>query len=428
MLLQFSVENFKSIKQKAILSLEASADQMHVDNYAQAGKDKCLRMVSVYGANAAGKSNLFQALTAAILAVRLSNDRQVGAPIPQITPFLFDPETAKAPTSFEFIFITEGLKYIYGFSATSTTVETEYLYVYKTAKATTIFERDVHSKPEYRFTSPSLRKQLLPITERNTPNKLFLATATAWNCGETRIPLLWLTNGINTYSPDYESLLQISGEMFERDSDQSLRIFTNRLLQEADVNISDYEFESTNYPKEDSMRDIGVPPAIRENFSMLPNFFKRYDINTLHRIETDRGENVYALPLRLESRGTRNVFLLSPILKRAFETGETVCVDEFDTSLHPMLVSYLVGLFHNPAVNRNNAQLIITTHDLSLLTLKELRRDQIYFVEKNQNTGESELYSLDEFSPRTNEDVRKAYILGRYGSVPNVGDGNLLWQ
>ena len=428
MLLQFSVENFKSIKQKAILSLEASADQMHVDNYAQAGKDKCLRMVSVYGANAAGKSNLFQALTAAILAVRLSNDRQVGAPIPQITPFLFDPETAKAPTSFEFIFITEGLKYIYGFSATSTTVETEYLYVYKTAKATTIFERDVHSKPEYRFTSPSLRKQLLPITERNTPNKLFLATATAWNCEETRIPLLWLTNGINTYSPDYESLLQISGEMFERDTDQSLRIFTNRLLQEADVNISDYEFESTNYPKEDFMRDIGVPPAIRENFSMLPNFFKRYDINTLHRIETDRGENVHALPLRLESRGTRNVFLLSPILKRAFETGETVCVDEFDTSLHPMLVSYLVGLFHNPAVNRNNAQLIITTHDLSLLTLKELRRDQIYFVAKNQNTGESELYSLDEFSPRTNEDVRKAYILGRYGSVPNVGDGNLLWQ
>ncbi len=428
MLLQFSVENFKSIKQKAILSLEASADQMHVDNYAQTGKDKCLRMVSVYGANAAGKSNLFQALTAAILAVRLSNDRQVGAPIPQITPFLFDSETAKAPTSFEFIFITEGLKYVYGFSATSTTVETEYLYVYKTAKATTIFERDVHSKPEYRFTSPSLRKQLLPITERNTPNKLFLATATAWNCEETRIPLLWLTNGINTYSPDYESLLQISGEMFERDTDQSLRIFTNRLLQEADVNISDYEFESTNYPKEDFMRDIGVPPAIRENFSMLPNFFKRYDINTLHRIETNRGENVYALPLRLESRGTRNVFLLSPILKRAFETGETVCVDEFDTSLHPMLVSYLVGLFHNPAVNRNNAQLIITTHDLSLLTLKELRRDQIYFVEKDQNTGESELYSLDEFSPRTNEDVRKAYMLGRYGSVPNVGDGDLLWQ
>lgn len=428
MLLQFSVENFKSIKKKAVLSLEASSDQMHTNNYARVGKDSCLRMVSVYGANAAGKSNLFQALTAAILAVRLSNDRQVGAPIPQITPFLFDPETAAAPTSFEFIFIAEGRKYVYGFSATSSAVETEYLYVYKTAKATTVFERDVHAKPEYRFTLPSLKKQLLPITERNTPNKLFLATATAWNCEETKIPLLWLSKGINTYSPDYESLLQLSGEMFENDTDQSLRSFTNKLLQEADVNISDYEFESTNYPREDFMRDIGVPPAVRESFSMLPNFFKRYDINTLHRITTDQGESVYALPLRLESRGTKNVFLLSPILKRAFETGETVCVDEFDTSLHPILVSYLVGLFHNPAVNRNNAQLIITTHDLSLLTLKELRRDQIYFVEKDQNTGASELYSLDEFSPRTNEDIRKAYMLGRYGSVPNVGDGDSLWQ
>lgn len=428
MLLQFSVENFKSIKQKAVLSLVAASDQLHTNNYAQIGKDKCLRTVSVYGANAAGKSNLFQALTTAILAVRLSNDRQVGAPIPQIMPFLFDPVTATAPSSFEFIFVADNRKYIYGFSATSAAVETEYLYVYKSSKATTIFERDIHASPEYRFTSPSLRKQLLPITERNTPNKLFLATATAWNCEETRIPLLWLTNGINTYSPDYESLLQLSGEMFERDTDQSLRSFTNRLLQEADVNISDYEFESTNYPKEDLMRDMGVPPAVRETFSMLPNFFKRYEINTFHRIRTDQGENVFALPLKLESRGTRNVFLLSPILKRAFESGETVCVDEFDTSLHPMLVGYLVGLFHNPAVNRNNAQLIISTHDLSLLTLKELRRDQVYFIEKNQSTGVSELYSLDEFSPRTNEDIRKAYLLGRYGSVPNVGDGDLLWQ
>ena len=215
--------------------------------------------------------------------------------------------------------------------------------------------------------------------------------------------------------------------MFESDTDQSLRSFTTKLLQEADVNISDYQFESSNYAKENFMRDIGAPPVVRETFSMLPNVLKRYDINTLHRIRNDQGENVFSLPLPLESRGTQNIFLLSPILKRAFETGETVCVDEFDSSLHPMLISYLVRLFHNPSVNRNNAQLIITTHDVTLLSLKELRRDQVYFVEKDQSTGASELYSLDEFSPRNNEDIRKAYMLGRYGSVPNVGDGDLLW-
>ena len=105
MLLQFSVANYKSIKNKAILSMEASVDQLHSDNYKTIGKDKCLKTSMVYGANAAGKSNLFQALTAAILAVRLSNDRQLGAPIAQIQPFLFDDTTASKPTEFEFIFI-----------------------------------------------------------------------------------------------------------------------------------------------------------------------------------------------------------------------------------------------------------------------------------------------------------------------------------
>ena len=428
MLLQFSVANYKSIKNKAILSMEASVDQLHSDNYKTIGKDKCLKTAMVYGANAAGKSNLFQALTAAILAVRLSNNRQLGAPIAQIQPFLFDETTVSKPTEFEFIFIADGKKYVYGFSATQSAIETEYLYVYHTAKPTTIFERDVSANPEYRFTSPALKKQLMPITERNTPNKLFLATATAWNCEETRTPLLWFMQGINTYAPDYESLLGITGEMFENDADQSLRRFTNRLLHEADINISDYSFESSEYHKEDLLRDGVFPPAVREMISSLPGTGKRYDVRTLHRIQTDDGEKTYELPLKLESRGTRNVFSFSPIMKRAFETGEIICIDEFDTSLHPTLVRYLVNLFHNPEVNRANAQLIISTHDLSLLTLKAFRRDQVYFVEKDQNTGESELYSLDEFSPRANEDVRKAYMLGRFGSVPNVGDGDSLWQ
>ena len=119
---------------------------------------------------------------------------------------------------------------------------------------------------------------------------------------------------------------------------------------------------------------------------------------------------------------------MSPIIKKAFETGETVCIDEFDKSVHPMLVCYLVGLFNNPEVNIKNAQLIISTHTMSLLNLNDLRRDQIYFVEKNQKTGVSELYSLDEFSPRTREDIRKAYLLGRYGSVPDLGMGDSLWD
>ena len=427
MLIQFSVENFRSIKEKAVLSMLASVDAQHPENITTIGKDRCLKTTAIYGANAAGKSNLFLALTTAILAVRQSNDRQLGTPIFNIVPFLFDPETAKTPTSFEFIFVAEGKKYVYGFSATEKQVEAEYLYVYNTSKATTVFERDIHQESEYRFTSPTLRKQLLPITERNTPNKLFLATATLWNCAETRAPLLWFQNSINTYSTDFSALLNFSGEMFAKDEDNSLRFFTNDLLREADISIDDYAFESRETEKDELLRQM--PSGVRELFSALPvEGGKTYNISTIHRIRKDGGEEVYVLPLHQESKGTRDVFLLSPILKRAFETGETVCIDEFDTSLHPLLVRYLVSLFHNPEINKANAQLVISTHDLSLLTLKAMRRDQIYFIQKSNDTGASELYSLDEFSPRTNEDVRKAYMLGRYGSVPNVGEGGLLWH
>ena len=122
-----------------------------------------------------------------------------------------------------------------------------------------------------------------------------------------------------------------------------------------------------------------------------------------------------------ESEGTRNVFGIAPLLKRAFEvTGETICIDEFDRSLHPELVQYLIDLFNDETVNKCNAQLIISTHTTSLLSQDHLRRDQIYFTEKNNETAETELYSLDEFSVRKREDIRKAYLLGRYGAIPNI--------
>ena len=425
MLLQFSVENFRSIKEKAVLSLEASSDKEQQNNLVEVGKERVLKVASIFGANAAGKSNIFLALTAAIVAVKWSDKRQVGEPLFHIVPFSFDSETKNKPSEFEFVFLVNGKKYVYGFSATFTKIYKEYLYVYNSSRATTIFERDEKEKDVYRFTIPEIRNHLKPITERNTDNKLFLATATAWNCEETREPLLWLSNSINTYDTKYDDFLNLTGDMFENDQDNSLRKFTNNILQEADINICNYLFESKDVP----VQQIQLPNAPKELGTVSEIRGKMYRIQTFHKIEDEKGSvSEYPLEMQNESRGTQGIFFLSPIIKRAFETGETLCIDEFDTSLHPMLVSYLVGLFNNPEVNKANAQLIISTHTMTLLNLKELRRDQIYFVEKNQKTGTSELYSLDEFSPRTREDIRKAYLLGRYGSVPNVGEGDSLWQ
>ena len=408
MLLQFSVENFRSFKDKAVLSLEASADKELPNNIITDQKHRILKGAALFGSNAAGKSNIFKALTAAILTIRYSNIRQIGEPLTLMVPFAFDEETEKKPCSFEFVFLWEKKKYVYGFSATSQKVTSEYLYVYNSSRATTIFERDENN--EYRFTLSATAKMLKPITAYNTDNKLFLATATAWNYEGTRDAMLWFMNGINTYSPDYQQMLNITGPMFERDEDDSLRTFTKGILHEADINIDDYVVESRELPVSSIQQKLNVVG-------------KEYTITTIHKVE---GDKTYMLNMRDESNGTINLFFFAPIIKRAFETGETLCIDEFDESLHPLLVQYLVSLFNNPEINKNNAQLIVSTHTSGLLNLKHVRRDQIYFVEKDNSTGCSTLYSLDEFSPRTREDIQKAYLLGRYGSIPNLGTGDCL--
>lgn len=425
MLLQFSVENYKSFKDRTVLSLEGSVDKELANNYVLLGKEKVLKVISVFGANAAGKSNIFSALTASILTLRQSANRQINEPLFYIIPFRFDEEALKQPSSFEYVFIgLDNKKYVYGFSATQLRVTKEYLYVYDTAKASTVFER---TNDVYKFTSPAKKREMLPLTERNTSNKLFLATATQWNCEDTKQAYLWLAQGINTYSTNFDQLLNQTAPMFENDQDNSLKRFTTNILHEADINIDDFEYESRDQTKEQFIQ--GLPVELRGLASTVPFATnKEIRIETVHTIEKDGQWKQFNLSLFEESQGTRNLFLFAPILKRAFETGETLCIDEFDTSIHPILIEYLMDLFNDQSINKTNAQLIFSTHAVSVMSLKTLRRDQIYFVEKNRSSGVSELYSLDEFSPRKQEDVRKAYLLGRYGSIPDVPEEADLWR
>lgn len=418
MLIQFSVENFRSFKEPAILSMEASRDTEHSDNTIDVnGKTRLLRSVSIFGPNAAGKSNIFKAFTAAILAIRQSNMRALDTPMPYIVPFNFSAKTIKQPSAFEFIFIAESVKYVYGFATTNKKIITEYLYKYKTARRTTIFERDINKESEYHFTSSAIRKELQPISERNSPNKLFLTTAAAWNSKELSIPYRWFQK-IDTYdSTQYNDFMLRYENSLSDKSDNDLRLFIKNLLHEADINIQDYKFSSENMKLPQLIIpgnwEADSPPPYIET--------KRFNISMIHSIKNKDGVlHEYSLNMNDESKGTSILFLLGPLLMDTFNTGKILCIDEFDSSLHPLLILYLVKLFNDPKINKNNAQLIISTHTTELLSLRNQRRDQIYFVEKNNETGESELYSLDEFSPRTNSDIRKSYIMGRYGAVPNI--------
>lgn len=415
MLLQFNVTNFMSIKDEVTLTAFANASKEHEENLIRAGKDRVLPTLALYGANAAGKSNVFKALTRAIMLVRMSNTLQVNSPT-GFEPFLFDEETRKGRTKMDFLFVNNGKKFEYGFAADSKCIYDEYLYEYKSSRPTMIFERS--NVTDYRFTAAY--KHLTDYKSKNTSNKLFMCTATAWNCEETKDTYLWFADQIDTYN-----LLSIQSNQYLEYLDKNkqrpkTKEFLLSMLKHAEINIQDYEFESK------TADDIPMPPGIQIDKNLLGSV-KQFRLETIHQIEAGDGSvKTYKLPFNDESDGTKLLFAYGPIIMEALEKGRTIVVDELDNSLHPSLARYLIGLFHDAEVNRNGAQLIFNSHDVSLLDLELFRRDQIYFVEKDYHTGVTDLYSLADFSPRKSENIQKGYLQGRYGAIP-FPEGGIEW-
>lgn len=418
MLLQFNVRNFLSFRDETVFNLVANNRNEHEEILIKYGdKTRVLPFVAVFGSNASGKSNLFKALTSAIMFVRTSNRKQVNEPNFYISPFLFDHEHKKLPTEFNFIFVYEGIKYEYGFAADFRRVHKEYLYVFKTQKPSLIFNREnTGTGDKYEF-SITTKAELNKLCTMNSENKLFLATATAWNSEFTKPAFLWFSEQIDTVDPD--SLYGGLAQSLDYNKDPELPKFMRELLQNADINISDYKFESKiiDDPNKISLlrrRGLIVDP-------LLVKELKEFKITTKHSILVDDRIEEFDLDLLQESNGTKKIFAYGPIIKNALEKGKTIAIDEIDNGLHPLLVKYLVSLFNNPEVNKKGAQLLINTHDVNLLNSDAFRRDQFYFVEKDFTTGISELYSLDEFpSSRESGKIEENYLMGRYGAIPNI--------
>ena len=411
MLLQFSVENFQSIRDKVILSLEPSVDKEHPENIETKGAYKAVNTIAVYGANASGKTALFKALTVALNSIRSSANTQITTALP-VVPFLFDEDSKKRPSSFEFVFVAKNeLKYVYGFSAFSDRIVDEYLYVFRSAKPSLIFDRT--NTDEYNFPR-ALKKEMELILQRNTPNKFFISTATSWNAEATKPAYEWLATGIDTFT-NIADMQGIALDLYRNEVGGEYTKFTTNLMHQADINISNIQVETKEItPQQLNQNPFGV-------LFQIPDLQARYQykITTGHSIEDENGKiKEYHLQLADESLGTQQLFTYGPILKSAFDSGKTIVIDEVDKSLHPFIVKFLIDLFRNRNFNANSAQLIVTTHETPLLSLDTFRRDQIYFTEKNAKTGVTDLYSLDEFSVRKKENIEKGYLLGRYGAIP----------
>ncbi len=417
MLIQFSVKNFMSFKEKVVLALNPSNDTEHPENINEKNGYSATNLIAIYGANASGKTSLFKAMTVALNMIRNSNIMQVNQPINTINPFKFADKNLEEPSEFEFFFVADDdNRYVYGFSADRTRIREEYLYQYRSQRPTLIFER---SEEKYEFKSQA--KILEPLVRFNTPNKLFLATATNWNTESTTIPYKWLTEKIVTFT-DTQSLTDLALNLYKGGRRDEYIGFTEELLQMADINISRINFNVTKTKIEMPM-GVGVP-QVMVNGQPVPAItaqeLEQIEIITEHMIGEGDNKTRYTLGLGEESLGTNQLFILGPFLKEAFEKGIAIVIDEIDKSLHTFIVKHIINMFRDKDINKAGAQLVFTTHDTSLLSLSTFRRDQVYFTEKNNKTGISDLYSLDELPVRKTDNIEKGYLLGRYGAIPYI--------
>lgn len=417
MLIEFSVENFRSFKDKVTFSMEKSKGDENSNNVFTLERYNLLKSAAIYGANASGKSNLIKALMVAISMVRKSNVMPIGGKWIDIVPFMFDEKKKEEPTSFEFVFIANGVKYKYFFNADKNKIYEEVLEAYYSQKPTLIFKREKGNK----YTYKTDEKKLRAIEAKNTDNKLFLATATTWNYDKTKPAFLWFMNFINVYS-DLKHISDTSLIDFNSEDDK-LKKFTLKLLGMADMVIKDI---NVNYEENDMV--LSLTSGLTNNIIREP-MVKNVNIEFIHEIIDSKGlKSRYKLDFEDESTGTQILFAMAPFLMKAFENGMVIVVDELEKSLHPLLVKFIIGLFNNPNINKANSMLIFSTHMINLMDLELFRRDQIWVVDKNIDTGISDLYSLDSFSVRKNENIEKGYLNGRFDGIPFIKDDVSLWQ
>lgn len=414
MLIQFSVQNHRSLRDEHSLSLTAAAFGSEDERLIRtpALSDRVLPAVALYGANASGKTNVLHALAfmrhAVLQSYRLW-EPDGGVPV---EPFALS-SVRSSPSEYEVDLIVDGMRQRYGFVCGSERIEEEWLFAWPSGHQQTWFERE---GDEYHFgrNFPGDNEAIRKLTR---PNSLFLAAA-AQNNHARLLPLFrWFRTtqidlrrprplGLtNTWMLLTESPLSLFGS---DDPISTGRGAILELLRWADTGIIDVRVE-------ESERDSGTPGRSSR---------RRTRILFRHKAAEDGVDGTW-LPLEVESAGTAVLIELAPRLNRVLETGGLICIDELEASLHPMLALALLGLFQDPLRNKAGAQLIFTTHDTNLLgnTLGEapLRRDQIWFTEKDE-AGATRLYPLTDFHPRKNENLERGYLQGRYGAIPFLGD------
>lgn len=423
MLIEFKVANFRSIREEQTLSLVASrADKDLESSLIDAelpgmANTKYLRGTAIYGHNASGKTNILLAFEFFTNFVKNSAVGLKPGDLTDVEPFKLDLESREAPSRFEATIVAEGVRYLFGLSLTSARVIEEYLIAYPNGLPQKWYRRFYNTqtqKYDWDKQSPNFHADE-SLREKTRDNSLFLSVGPQFNDVQLTVVYRWFKSHVRLLrlSGDYSLQPSFTAQML-RDGKESRGILN--LLRSADIAIVDATVEEHENDIE-PLKEMLTPKALTE---LLKANQKVLETKLLHFA----GNNP-PVPLNYakeESAGTRRLFALAGPWMDILENGYLVFIDEIETSLHPLLVKELVKQIQNPEINSHGAQVVFTTHSPALLDTELLRRDQIWFTEKDEN-GATNLYPLSDYQPRKGEAIAKGYLAGRYGAVPFIPEG-----
>lgn len=434
MLAQFTVENFLSFKDETVFSMLAAEPEPHGNHIIKNGRGKklaLLRAAALYGANASGKSNLIKAIAfARNLIVNGTRSGQTLA----VIPFKLSKETLERPSRFEFIFKQAGIVYSYGFKLDRNKFLEEWLFATEQNKEELCFKRKTSAKDKvsvqfgnFLIEKITNGKQFLEFVAQGTrPNQLFLNEAADRNVKAIKPVFDWFNTTLTILYADSENWAlgrEIRG-------DENLKSFITKFLQSADTGINQVSTEEVSHKLGSAAFEIDLPAKIdMEAFGLLMmenikhslkseisgDQIVKQAVKTQHRTEDGIATE---FDIEEESEGTQRLINLLPALFEVQNNEKVIFIDELDRRLHPLLSRSFVEA---ALAGKKKSQMIFTTHDTNLLDLELLRRDEIWFVEKDKS-GASHLYSLAEFKLRPDLPIQKGYLQGRFGAIPFIGD------
>ena len=418
MIIDFTVGNFLSFKDKRTLSFQASGISELPENIIKIGKNKLLRSGVVYGANSSGKSNLIKAIDRMrdllLNSVKLNDNDFL-----EYSPFLLS-NIENEPTFFEMEFYQLNKIFRYGFEYNEKKILNEWLFIKQGSKKEIVqFIRTIDGigvSPEF--------EEGIGKEKSTNDNRLFISLVAQLG-GKTSKKILEWFRGYNVLSGiEHKDYIGFSLRMLHKKikgCEESLSLYQKLKLGFTDINVKEAEFNTSELPSNmpDNIRTKLVKEFQGKTMVSIKTVHNKYDKSgqIIGNILFDKDEN--------ESEGTKKIIDLSGPIFDTLILGKILIIDELDAKLHPLITIQIVKLFNNPDTNPNNAQLFFATHDTNLLNSELFRRDQIWFTEKDA-TEQTDLYSLIEFKlpdgskVRNDSNLERNYIRGRYGAIPFI--------